>query len=411
MYNKILFEMNNNYKSKNIFLKYLLGILLINVFTGQLQAQTFLSESFSYTSGTTLTSAGWTQHAAGAPNIAVSNGNLSYPGTIGNNMGNKVSLTSSGQDVRRTFTAITTNADGLAAYASMVVNVSAAQANGDFFFALGSSDSAQNARIYIRANGTGYSFGIGKTAAAADYETMVRPFGMNTFLVLKYEAYTGSSNDIIRLYVNPSLASEPATADISIAPAIADVTSLSRVFLFQGNVSNAPTLEVDAINIGSTWNSVSSAVFDYGDAPVSYDTSKDGVYMPAAHSRISSLSLGSVLPDLELTPHSVTSGADNNGTNGDGSDEDAIDPSVNAIRKGVSFTLNVPVTNTSGTKYLYGWIDFNNNGKFEAGEFATVSFNTAGSSTQILSWTGTQTGNIATGATKLYMRLRLSDRS
>lgn len=403
--------MNNNYKSKNIFLKYLLGILLINVFTGQLQAQTFLSESFSYTSGTTLTSAGWTQHAAGAPNIAVSNGNLSYPGRIGNSMGNKISLTSSGQDVRRTFTAITTNADGLAAYASMVVNVSEAQATGDFFFALGSSDSAQNARIYIRANGTGYSFGIGKTSAAADYETTVRPFGVNTFLVLKYEAYTGSSNDIIRLYVNPSLASEPATADVSIAPAIADVTSLSRVFLFQGNAANAPTLEVDAINIGSTWNSVSSAVFDYGDAPVSYDTSKDGVYVPAAHSRISSFSLGNVPPDLELTPHSVISGADNNGTNGDGSDEDAIDPSVNAIRKGVSFTLNVPVTNTSGTKYLYGWIDFNNNGKFEAGEFATVSFNTAGSSTQILSWTGTQTGNIATGATKLYMRLRLSDRS
>src|SRR5690606_37903508 len=237
--------------------------------------------------------------------------------------------------------AITTNADGLAAYASMVVNVSEAQATGDFFFALGSSDSAQNARIYIRSNVIGYSFGIGKTSAAADYETTVRPFGVNTFLVLKYEAYTGSSNDIIWLYVIPSLASEPATADVSIAPAIADVTSLSRVFLFQGNAANAPTLEVDAINIGSTWNSVSSAVFDYGDAPVSYDPSKDGVYVPAAHSRISNFSLVNDPPNLELTPHSVISEADNNGTNGDGSDEDAIDPSVNAIRKGVSFTLNV----------------------------------------------------------------------
>ncbi|MFP3547585.1 GEVED domain-containing protein, partial [Rhizobium sp. SIMBA_035] len=93
-------------------------------------------------------------------------------------------------------------------------------------------------------------------------------------------------------------------------------------------------------------------------------------------------------------------------------DEDAIDVSVNQIRTGVPYTLSVPVTNpVAATRYLYGWIDFNNDGKFQVEEVATTTFSTVGSTTQTLSWTVAQTGTIASGASKLYMRLRLSDRS
>ncbi|MFD2034650.1 GEVED domain-containing protein [Belliella marina] len=400
--------MKNSYKSQ---VRLLIGIFLSVLFlcSQHLSAQTRLSESFNYAQGTTLSNTGWVT-ITGTPLITVVDGNLTYPNTIAANMGNKIALGPGGQNVYKSFISIPVNADGLAAYASMVVNVSAAQ-TGNYFFALGSTASAHNARIYIQANGSGYSFGIGKTAAAADYETTVRPFGENVLLVLKYEAFTGTSNDIIRLYVNPPLSVEsPATAVISIAPAIADVASLNHAFLVQAAAASGPTLEVDGINIGDTWSSVTSAIFDYGDVPDSYEFSKDGVYMPAAHMRISGLSLGSILPNRELAPHSVAPGEDNNGTNGDGAEEDAIDPATVQIRKGAAFVLDVPVTNTSGTKYLYGWIDFNNDGKFEAGEFVTASFSTAGTSTQTLTWTGLQTAEIPDGVEKLYMRLRLSDR-
>ncbi|MFP3507865.1 hypothetical protein, partial [Burkholderia sp. SIMBA_062] len=81
---------------------------------------------------------------------------------------------------------------------------------------------------------------------------------------------------------------------------------------------------------------------------------------------LSGLGMGGLVPDLELSPLSVAAGANNNGSNGDGLDEDAIDVSVNQIRKGVPYTLSVPVTNpVATTKYIYGWIDFNNDGKFE----------------------------------------------
>ncbi|CAA7387590.1 L-type lectin-domain containing protein [Chryseobacterium fistulae] len=382
---------------------------MITVLIGRAEAQTLLTEGFNYSSGTLLTNAHWSQQSGGSPSVTVANGNLTYPNTISNNIGSKVSLSSSGQDVYHSFTSASLDASNPGVYSSLIVNVSQAQAIGDFFFALGAS--GPNASVYIRSNGIGFSFGVGKTAASAEYETTVRPFNTNIMLVLKYEFVTGAQNDEIKLYVNPSLASEPVTADIVTAPAIGDVGTLTYAFLYQGNASNAPTLEVDGINVGRSWASVTSAIFDYGDTPIGYDFTKDGVYVPAAHTVLTGLSLGSLLPSTELTAHSVADGADNNGTNGDGLEEDAIDISLNQIRKGVSYVLSVSVTNPSGTKYLYGWIDFNNDGKFQAEEFANISFSTSGSSTQTLTWTAVQTATIASGANKLYMRLRLSDRS
>ncbi|MBB4807702.1 putative repeat protein (TIGR01451 family) [Chryseobacterium defluvii] len=375
------------------------------------KAQTILTENFNYASGTLLTNANWISHASGTPTIATSDGNLAYPGSIGNNMGNKTSLTSSGQDVRRSFTAASLNAANPAVYSSLIVNVSAAQTTGDFFYALGNSTTVQNARIYIRSNGAGFSFGVGKTAATADYETTVRPFDTNTMLVLKYEFVTGTNNDQVKLYVNPTLSAEPVTPDIVTSPAIADVTSLSVVYLFQGTAENAPTLEVDSINIGRTWESVTSAVFDYGDAPVSYENTKDGVLAPAVHLPVAGISLGTINPDTELSPNSVGAGADNNGSNGDGGDEDAIEGSAIQIKKGVPFTLNLTVTKPTGTHYLYGWIDFNGDGKFQVGELTTSTLSITGTaSARTLTWSAAQTSTITSGADKLYMRIRLSDR-
>ncbi|CAA7193736.1 GEVED domain-containing protein [Chryseobacterium potabilaquae] len=375
---------------------------------GKVHAQTFLTESFNYPPGTLLTNTHWSQQTVGSPAIMVGNGNLIYPNTIGDNIGNKVSLANSGEDLYHAFTAATLNASTPGVYSSMIVNVSDAQAGGDFFFALGSF--APTASLYIRSNGTGFSFGIGKSGTTAEYENLVRPFNTNIKVVLKYEFVTGSQNDQVKLYINPSSGSEPAISDIVTAPSVADINSLATVYLYQGDVTNAPTLEVDCINVGRTWESVTAAIFDYGDVPSNYDFTKDGVHVPAKHKIMTGVSLGNILPDTEYEANSVGLGADNNGTNGDGMDEDAIDVSVNQIRKGVGYTLNIPLNNTSGTKYLYGWIDFNNDGKFQVEEATTADFATGGSSIQNLTWLPTQTSTIAPGAAKLYMRLRLSDR-
>ncbi len=403
------------YNLKEYFFR-LMAIVLIafnplsNLF-GQIQ----LSESFNYPPETTLTTANWTIVGTVATNpIKVTQGNLNYQNTIANGFGNKVALVPNGQDVQRTFTTIKDEV-----YSSLHVNVSAATPKGDFFYSLGYTGNPMGAygpKIFIRSNAEGFSFGVlrGAISGTPVYETVVRPFNTTFRLVLKYQVVDGVNNDIVKLYVNPEFG-EPTTADVEYsATAGADVASLNIVALVQGTLADAPTLEVDAIHVGSTWNSVSSARYDYGDAPKSYEFSKDNVYSPAVHYPLEGLLLGNVLPDVELTPQSVIPGADNNGENGDGLDEDALSISnEHSIRKGVPYSITVPVKNPTVTsKYLYGWIDFNNDGKFQANEVADVIVNvtTVGKTVQTLTWSGDKTGLIADDATKLYMRLRLSDR-
>ncbi len=375
-----------------------------------IKSQNLLTESFNYPSGTLLTNANWLQIAAGSPNATVTSGNLAYTGTIADGFGNKVSLTATGQDVYRTFTGTAPSI-----YASAIVNVSAAQSTGDFFFSLGNTNVSV-ARLYIRSSGAGFNFGVLRSAGTVEYESTVRPFNTNIRVVLKYEQVSGATNDIVKLYVNPSIVTEPGSANVSHTGGAADVASLAAVQLYQGEAANAPTVDVDGITVGTTWASLTSAIYDHGDTPTTFDTTKDAVYSPASHTLLTGLSLGSIAPDLELTPNSVSAGADNNGLNGDGADEDAIVVSANQIRKGAAYSLSVPVTNpATSTKYLMAWIDFNGNGKFEAGEASNngnfLTFTTTGSTTQTLNWTGLQTANIPAGTTKLYIRVRLSDRS
>lgn len=391
-------------------------LLMMAAFIPQFRAQVLFTESFNYPPTTGLSNTNWTQVAVATPVISVTSGNLSYPGTIGNGIGNKVSLGNNGQDVYRAFTSTGLSATSPALYASAIVNVSAANATGDYFLTLNNAGASNNAALYIRSNGAGFSFGVQRVAGTGTviYESTVRPYNTNLFIVLKYEfVTTATTDDVVKLYINPSLVSEPAVANVSYtatgAGTGADNTTFARLYLYQGTAANAPTLEIDGINVGTTWASVTATQYDYGDLPISFDNTKDNVFAPAAHSLLTGLYLGAIAPDLEYVPASVATDTDNNGSNGDGTDEDAIVPASNPIRKGVPYILSVPVNNPTATaRNIYAWIDFNNDKKFQSGEFATVSFSTNGSSTQTLTWTALQTATIASGATNLYMRIRLS---
>lgn len=380
-------------------------------------SQTRLTESFNYASGTPLTSSNWTARGSGTPVINVAAGNLSYTGSLSNGIGNKVPLGNTGQDVYRTFTASNTTL-----YAAMVVNVSAA-ATGDYFFVLGNSTSplTYSGKIYIKSDGSGgFNFGVVRgTGGAPVYETAARTFGTNYFLVLKYEVVAGTTNDVIKLYVDPSpLSAEPGAADVQYNAATgADINatySLSSVELYQGTAGAAATLEVDNIHVATSWLSITTAQFDYGDAPITFHNTKDGVFAPPVHKTLANLRLGVMQPDEELAPAAVTTPDDNNSPNGDGADEDGIDVSIDVLKKGLFFSVNIPVTNpASTTSYLYGWIDFNNNGLFELSEAADAvkTITAAGSSTQVLTWAASKSATIPDDINKLYLRLRLSNRS
>jgi hypothetical protein len=149
-------------------------------------AQPLLTESFNYSGGTVLNAANWSIRASGTPTVSATAGNLAIASTIANNLGNKANLG----------------------------NTSAPLSYG--------------ARIYIRSNGAGFSFGVLRGASTTpEYESVVRNFDTNYFIVLKYEVLPGTTNDLAKLFVSSSvISSEPSTPSVVYgAPAGEDISA------------------------------------------------------------------------------------------------------------------------------------------------------------------------------------------
>ncbi|RAJ31875.1 DUF7507 domain-containing protein [Pedobacter cryoconitis] len=140
---------------------------------------------------------------------------------------------------------------------------------------------------------------------------------------------------------------------------------------------------------------------DFGDAPVSYGTLL--VNNGPRHVLDNRIIIGKTI-DGEPDGQPVAAGADANGTNGDGLDEDGFTTLPTLTTASATYTLNVPVTNTTGTTAnLVGWVDFNKNGIFEPSEGVVVNVPN-GATIATLNWTGIS--NLTAGIT--YARLRLS---
>ncbi len=237
-----------------------LGLLLVGkISTGQL-----LTEDFNYTAGQLLTNNGWTAHSgAGTNAITVTSPGLTYTGHTGSGVGNAVSMTTSGEDANRSFTE--TSSGSL--YFSFLVNLSAAQATGDYFIGVLQSSSIFPIRVYAKADGSGgFNFGVSKGNSTVSYETTSRNFGTTYFIVANYLFNTGStSDDVINLWVNPSLGGAETPGTIAnVTGSSSDATSIVGVYLRQGSGANASTQQVDAILVGTTWEDVTPSA---GTAP------------------------------------------------------------------------------------------------------------------------------------------------
>jgi uncharacterized repeat protein (TIGR01451 family) len=150
--------------------------------------------------------------------------------------------------------------------------------------------------------------------------------------------------------------------------------------------------------------SVTVTPADFGDAPDGSAGTAIGNYRTTEsdngpnHVITAALKLGATAPDTDDGLQQNTA------ANADGADEDAFTSLPNVPTTGTYSLTNVPVTNTTGSiATLRAWVDFNNNGSFEAGEStsATVANN---ATTANLSWT-VPAGTVA-GST--YARFRLT---
>lgn len=150
---------------------------------------------------------------------------------------------------------------------------------------------------------------------------------------------------------------------------------------------------------------------DFGDAPAGYGRPFHRFRPCAAAAGL--LQLGaSVDFEMEPAPHAQAAGDNsaNYAGSGTSNDEDGVStfPALAVTSTGTTaaYTLTVAVRNTSGaSRTLQGWIDFDGDGKFSAGEYASAAV--ANNATSVLlTWAARAAGTTKAGNT--FARLRIT---
>ncbi|MEO7540088.1 MAG: lamin tail domain-containing protein [Pyrinomonadaceae bacterium] len=223
-----------------------------------------LVENFDYPAGSLLTANGWTAHSgAGTNPLAVSAPGLAYPGYPQSDIGNAVRTATSGEDANKSFGAQTTGT----VYAGVIVNVSDAVVDpldvGGYFFHLGPDPigTSFRGRIYVKKNASNaIAFGITKasTSVAADIAYTGFNYALNTnyLLVMKYTIVDGAANDTVSLIINPALPGTEPAATVTAPDSGASDINPGTVAIRQGSTATAPTVAVDAIRVGQSWEDI-----------------------------------------------------------------------------------------------------------------------------------------------------------
>lgn len=218
-----------------------------------------LTENFNYTAGTALTANGYTAHSgSGTNSITTEIPGLTYLGSTMSNIGGAALLDTSGEDINKTFTSVTSGS----IYASFLINVTKAQAGGDYFFHFGSNPFTTGnlfARTFIKSSGSGFVMGISKTSTpAAVYSSTVLNFNQTYQVVIKYTINTpGTTDDLVALFIEPTLgASEPTPSVVGTAGGTDLASGIGGIGIRQGSNATLPNLKLDGIIVGNTWASV-----------------------------------------------------------------------------------------------------------------------------------------------------------
>jgi uncharacterized repeat protein (TIGR01451 family) len=152
---------------------------------------------------------------------------------------------------------------------------------------------------------------------------------------------------------------------------------------------------------------------DFGDAPASFDTGG------AASHIISDLAIGNTIdvdninttnggatgtPLVALSPNAVAAGASNNGSSGDGSEEDGVTTWNPLAVTATTYSTTVALSGVSRAARVCGWVDFNRNNAFDNPTERACADVVAGQTSAVLNWTGLAGLTVGNN----YARLRLS---
>ena len=177
------------------------------------------------------------------------------------------------------------------------------------------------------------------------------------------------------------------------------------------SASHTPTLVANGFDLGKSngtndahlvisvsFNSIVES--DYGDAPATYG-------VPSHSLDCTHLKIGTLIDTENASAPSALANGDDLATSDDEDGISIVPSFADGGPQSVSVTVN-NLNNTIGsTANLYGWIDFNGNGTFEATEAATLNTVTTGSVnvSRTLTW---PTATVSGLAASHYLRIRLT---
>lgn len=222
-----------------------------------------LTENFDYPAGDSLGAHGWNWINGNVNILLVTNPGLVYPGYPLSNIGNATTVKNTGEDSYKDM--VSADSTG-AVYVSFMVNVTSAQAAGDYFFAFlpPNSTTLYTARFYAR-DSAGLRFGVSKSTAAAG-GIFLTPDSYNlgtTYLaVVKYQYNTTADDAEIFVYIFSSgvPATEPTVPTIGPVTGTAADNVIGRIALRQGTAANAPVVQVDGFTVGKSWSDIVTSV-------------------------------------------------------------------------------------------------------------------------------------------------------
>lgn len=216
-------------------------------------------DGFNYTVGAGLQAqTGWSLLNTG-DDLTISSGSVNYTG-LPTSTGNKVVFDGAGIDAGKDFT----SQDANTTYFSFILNVTdltaATSTTGGYQFGLVQGTSSNfGASIWIKkVDGTNYNIGINPRTTAANTAFSPTNYSINqTYLVVgSYTFVDGTSNDIVSLWINPTLGGTQPTPTASAVNTGTDLTAVSRFLVRQGSATDTPFIQFDELRIDTTWAGV-----------------------------------------------------------------------------------------------------------------------------------------------------------
>ncbi len=171
-----------------------------------------------------------------------------------------VSAGSNFQDAGAQFSASVPNTAGTSVFSGLDINLSVAQATGDYFSHLSDpalSTSGFYQRLFARSATGGYQLGLLETSGGTTtWGTTVLSLSQKYRVAIAWNFVSGTTNDTFSLYVDPTSATEGSNTPYlthTWTSATAEPANVSSGNFRQGSGTTGPTLTADNLIVATTF--------------------------------------------------------------------------------------------------------------------------------------------------------------